>query len=308
MRLDDQRESENVEDQRGRSGGRGFGLRGGGGMGIGTVVLALVLWKGCGIDPSVVLGLGSQISQSSPQSAAQSGQPVVETADSAEDRKLVGVVLAATEDTWQQIFAEHQKNYQAPKLVLFSGSIRSGCGSAEAAMGPFYCPSDQKVYLDMSFFKDMRSDLGVTAEQQGSGTGSNDKAGDFARAYVIAHEVGHHVQNLLGISDKIQTARQQSNEVVSNQLSVRQELQADCFAGVWANRNQQRVNFLQEGDLQEAINAATQIGDDRLQQRGRGFVVPDSFTHGTSAQRVKWFQAGFQGGQIESCDTFGHSI
>ena len=307
MRLDDQRESENVEDQRGNSGGRGFGLRGGG-MGVGTVVLALVLWKGCGIDPSVVLGLGSQISQSSPQSAAQSGQPVVETADSAEDRKLVGVVLAATEDTWQQIFVEHQKNYQSPKLVLFSGSIRSGCGSAEAAMGPFYCPTDQKVYLDMSFFKDMRTELGVTAEQQGSGAGSNDKAGDFARAYVIAHEVGHHVQNLLGISDKIQATRQQSNEVVSNQLSVRQELQADCFAGVWANRNQQRVNFLQEGDLQEAINAATQIGDDRLQQRGRGFVVPDSFTHGSSAQRVKWFQIGFQQGQIESCDTFGHAI
>lgn len=307
MRLDDQRESDNVEDQRGRSGGRGFGLRGGG-IGIGTIVLALVLWKGCGIDPSVVLGLSSQMSQSSPQSAAQSGQPVVETADSAADRKLVGVVLAATEDTWQQIFAEHHANYQAPKLVLYSGSIASGCGSAEAAMGPFYCPADQKVYLDMAFFKDMRTEMGVTADQQGNGTGSSDEAGDFARAYVVAHEIGHHVQNLLGLTDKIQSARQQSNEVASNQLSVRQELQADCFAGVWANRNQQRVNFLQSGDLEEAINAATQIGDDRLQQKARGYVVPDSFTHGTSAQRVRWFQVGFQQGRIEACDTFGHSI
>jgi len=305
MRLDDQRESENVEDHRGNSGRRGFGLRGG--VGIGTIVLALVLWKGCGIDPSIVLGLSSQMSQS-PQSAAQTGQPVVETADSAEDRKLVGVVLAATEDTWQQIFTEHHANYQAPKLVLYSGSIASGCGSAEAAMGPFYCPADQKVYLDMAFFKDMRTEMGVTADQQGNGTGSSNEAGDFARAYVIAHEIGHHVQNLLGLTDKIQSARQQSNEVASNQLSVRQELQADCFAGVWANRNQKRVNFLQSGDLEEAINAATQIGDDRLQQKSRGYVVPDSFTHGTSAQRVRWFQTGFQQGQIEACDTFGHSI
>ena len=304
MRIDDQRESNNVEDQRGRSGGRGFGLRGGGGIGIGTIILALVLWKGCGIDPSIVLGLSSQM----PQSSVQTGQPVVETADSAEDRKLVGVVLAATEDTWQQIFAEHQANYQAPKLVLFSGSIHSGCGSAETSTGPFYCPADQKVYLDMAFFKDMRSEMGVIADQQGNGAGSSDEAGDFARAYVIAHEIGHHVQNLMGITQKVQSARQQSEEVTANQLSVRQELQADCFAGVWANRNQQRVNFLQAGDLEEAINAATQIGDDRLQQRARGYVVPDSFTHGTSAQRVRWFQMGFQQGRIEACDTFGHSI
>lgn len=304
MRIDDQRESNNVEDQRGRSGGRGFGLRGGGGIGIGTIILALVLWKGCGIDPSIVLGLSSQM----PQSSVQTGQPVVETADSAEDRKLVGVVLAATEDTWQQIFAEHQANYQAPKLVLFSGSIHSGCGSAETSTGPFYCPADQKVYLDMAFFKDMRSEMGVIADQQGNGAGSSDEAGDFARAYVIAHEIGHHVQNLMGITQKVQSARQQSEEVTANQLSVRQELQADCFAGVWANRNQQRVNFLQTGDLEEAINAATQIGDDRLQQRARGYVVPDSFTHGTSAQRVRWFQMGFQQGRIEACDTFGHAI
>lgn len=308
MRLDDQRESNNVEDRRGNSGRRGFGLRGGGGIGIGTIILALVLWKGCGIDPSIVLGLSSQMPQSSPLSGAQTGQPVVETADSAEDRRLVGVVLAATEDTWQQIFAEHRSNYQAPKLVLFNGTYPSGCGSAEASMGPFYCPADQKVYLDMAFFKDMRTQMGVTADQQGNGLGSGDEAGDFARAYVIAHEIGHHVQNLLGLTQKIQNARQQSDEVTSNQLSVRQELQADCFAGVWANRNQQRVNFLQSGDLEEAINAATQIGDDRLQQRARGYAVPDSFTHGTSAQRVRWFQMGFQQGRIEACDTFGHSI
>lgn len=308
MRLDDQRESNNVEDRRGESGRRGFGLRRGGGIGIGTIILALVLWKGCGIDPSVVLGLSSQMSQSTPQSAVQTGQPIVETADSAEDRRLVGVVLAATEDTWQQIFAEHRSNYQVPKLVLFNGSYPSGCGSADASMGPFYCPADQKVYLDMAFFKDMRTQMGVTADQQGNGLGSSDEAGDFARAYVIAHEIGHHVQNLLGITQKVQNARQQSDEVTANQLSVRQELQADCFAGVWANRNQQRVNFLQAGDLEEAINAATQIGDDRLQQRARGYVVPDSFTHGTSAQRVRWFQMGFQQGRIEACDTFGQSL
>ena len=304
MRWEDQRESDNVEDARGTS-GRGF--RVGGGVGIGTIVLALVLWKGCGIDPSVTLGLSQQVQSTGPV-AAQSGQAVVDTPESARDKKLVGVVLAYTEDTWRQIFQEHHATYQPPKLKLFSGMIQSGCGAAESAMGPFYCPADQKVYLDMDFFKDMHQQLGIDANSQSDGPGSADEANDFARAYVIAHEVGHHVQNLLGIADKIQSARQNASKVQSNALSVRQELQADCFAGVWANRNQQRVNFLQAGDIEGALNAATAIGDDRLQQRARGYVVPDSFTHGTSAQRVKWFQLGFQQGRIEVCDTFGQAI
>ncbi len=308
MQWGDRRESDNVEDDRGRSGG-GFRL-GGTHIGIGTIVLALVLWKGCGIDPSIVLGLSQQVQQSqgNAQGRPQAQQQVADTPESAADKKFVKVVLADTEDTWQQVFAEHQATYQPPKLVLFTGSIRSGCGAAEAAMGPFYCPADQKVYLDMAFFKDMRGELGISGDQQGSGSSNSNEAGDFARAYVIAHEVGHHVQNLLGIADKVQAARQNASKTQSNALSVRQELQADCFAGVWANRNQQRVHFLQAGDLDEALNAATQIGDDRLQQRAQGYVVPDSFTHGTSAQRVHWFQAGFQAGKIESCDTFGQSI
>jgi len=282
VRWEDQRESDNVEDARGNS-GRGF--RVGGGVGIGTIVLALVLWKGCGIDPSVTLGLSQQVQPTGPV-AAQSSQAVVETPESVRDKKLVGVVLAYTEDTWRQIFQEHHATYQPPKLKLFSGMIESGCGTAESAMGPFYCPADQKVYLDMDFFKDMHQQLGISANQQSGGSDSADEANDFARAYVIAHEVGHHVQNLLGIADKIQSARQNASKVQSNALSVRQELQADCFAGVWANRNQQRVNFLQAGDIEGALNAATAIGDDRSQQRVRGYVVPDSFTHGTSAQRI----------------------
>ncbi len=304
MQWGNRRESQNVEDSRG-SGGGGFGFRGGGGIGIGTIILALVLWKGCGIDPSVVLGISQQVQ--APAAAGQGAQ-VVDTPESAADKKFVSVVLADTEDTWQQIFSEHRATYQPPALVLFSGAIRSGCGTATASSGPFYCPADQKVYLDMQFFKDMRSELGISGDQQGSGSGGSNEAGDFARAYVIAHEVGHHVQNLLGIADKIQAARQSASKAQANALSVRQELQADCFAGVWANRNQQRVNFLQPGDIDEALNAATQIGDDRLQSQAQGYAVPDSFTHGSSAQRVRWFQAGFQSGKIESCDTFGQAI
>jgi predicted metalloprotease len=305
MQWGNRRESENVEDDRGSSGG--FRL-GGGHIGIGTIVLALVLWKGCGIDPRIVLGLSQQVQAPAAAGQGQPRQQVADTPESAADKKFVSVVLADTEDTWKQIFSSYGQVYQPPKLVLFSGSISSGCGAARAAMGPFYCPADQKVYLDMDFFKDMRGQLGMSGDQQGSGNSASDEAGDFARAYVIAHEVGHHVQNLLGIADKIQAARQNATKSQSNALSVRQELQADCFAGVWANRNQQRVNFLQPGDVDEALNAATQIGDDRLQQQGQGYVVPDSFTHGSSAQRVHWFQAGFQAGKIEACDTFGQSI
>jgi predicted metalloprotease len=299
MQWRNRRQSNNIEDLRGRGGsGGGLAVKGG----LGTMVLALVLWGVFGIDPRTTMQIGQQVQSSGP------AQPVQETAQSQQDREFVAVVLADNEDVWQQIFAEQGQRYQEPTLTLFSGGVQSACGSASAATGPFYCPADQKLYLDMSFFEDMRQQLGIVGEQAGSGSAAANAAGDFAQAYVIAHEVGHHVQNLLGIASQVDQARRQSSEVKSNALSVRQELQADCFAGIWANRNQQRVQFLQQGDLDEALNAATQIGDDRLQQRSQGYVVPESFTHGTSAQRVRWFKAGFEGGKLSNCDTFGQSI
>ncbi len=295
MEWRNRRTSDNVEDARG-SGMRAVGVGGG----IGTMVLAFVLWKFLGVDPSVVMNAGQAIQQN-----RQASGPVQETAEEAQTRQFVSTVLADTEDTWQKIFAERGSRYQPPKLVLFSGMVQSACGTAQSAMGPFYCPADQKVYLDMSFFRDMRRQLGISGEQQNSGNAASDQAGDFAQAYVIAHEVGHHVQNLMGIAEQMQRARQNASEAQANALSVRQELQADCLAGVWANQTQQRVNFLQAGDIEEALNAATQIGDDRLQSRSQGYVVPESFTHGTSAQRMHWFQQGFQSGNIDSCDTSG---
>jgi predicted metalloprotease len=200
-------------------------------------------------------------------------------------------VLGDTEDTWQQVFQQSGQQYKAPTLILFSGRVQSACGSASSASGPFYCPADQRVYLDMEFFREMSQRFKA--------------AGDFAQAYVIAHEVGHHVQTLLGVSDKVDAARQRGMRMEGdNGLLVRQELQADCLAGVWANNAQKRLNWLEPGDIEEALNAANAIGDDRLQQQGQGRVVPDSFTHGTSAQRVRWFKTGFAQGQINQCDTF----
>lgn len=304
--------SNNVEDQRGRSGGGG-GLGGVGSsmalmaifsrLGIkGTIVviiIGLIVWKVFGINPLALLG------GQSPTQQVQSSQPYQEGSQEAITREMAAVVLADTETVWQQIFQADGKQYVKPTLVLFTGAVNSGCGAAQSAMGPFYCPADQKLYIDLSFFQQMREQMGITGDQQGSAQGNSaNQAGDFAQAYVIAHEVGHHVQNLLGISGQVQQARQQANKVKGNALSVRQELQADCLAGVWAYHNQQRTHFLQPGDVEEALDAANKIGDDYLQKQARGHVVPDSFTHGTSAQREQWFRTGLNSGNVNQCDTF----
>lgn len=308
MRWKGRRESNQVEDLRGNS---GSGLGGGVGplalmaifsrLGIkGTIVvviLGLIVWKVFGINPLAMLG-GQPATQ-------QVSQPYQESVEDAQTRQMVSVILADTEDTWQQIFASAGKQYQKPTLVLFRNGVQSGCGAAQSAMGPFYCPADQKVYIDLSFFQQMRQQMGISGDQQNSTeTANTNQAGDFAEAYVIAHEVGHHVQNLLGISSQVQQARQQASETQGNALSVRQELQADCYAGVWAHHNQQRTQFLQAGDVEEAMDAAHKIGDDYLQKQARGYVVPDSFTHGTSQQRARWFNTGLNTGDLNQCDTF----
>ena len=303
--------SNNVEDQRGRSGGGGLGGVGSSmalmaifsRLGIkGTIVViivGLIVWKVFGINPLALLG------GQSPTQQVQSSQPYQEGSQEAITRQMAAVVLADTETVWQQIFQADGKQYVKPTLVLFTGAVNSGCGAAQSAMGPFYCPADQKLYIDLSFFQQMREQMGITGDQQGSAQGNSaNQAGDFAQAYVIAHEVGHHVQNLLGISGQVQQARQQANKVKGNALSVRQELQADCLAGVWAYHNQQRTHFLQPGDVEEALDAANKIGDDYLQKQARGHVVPDSFTHGTSAQREQWFRTGLNSGDVNQCDTF----
>lgn len=308
MRWKGRRESNQVEDLRGNS---GSGLGGGVGplalmaifsrLGVkGTIVvviLGLIVWKVFGINPLAMLG-GQPTTQ-------QVSQPYQESPEDAQTRQMVSVILADTEDTWQQIFASAGKQYQKPTLVLFRNGVQSGCGAAQSAMGPFYCPADQKVYIDLSFFQQMRQQMGISGDQQNSTeTANTNQAGDFAEAYVIAHEVGHHVQNLLGISSQVQQARQQASETQGNALSVRQELQADCYAGVWAHHNQQRTQFLQAGDVEEAMDAAHKIGDDYLQKQARGYVVPDSFTHGTSQQRARWFNTGLNTGDLNQCDTF----
>ncbi len=312
MQWKDRKGSNNVEDQRGRSSGGG-GLGGVGSsmalmaifsrLGIkGTIVViivGLIVWKVFGINPLALLG------GQSPTQQVQSSQPYQEGSQEAITRQMAAVVLADTETVWQQIFQADGKQYVKPTLVLFTGAVNSGCGAAQSAMGPFYCPADQKLYIDLSFFQQMREQMGITGDQQGSAQGNSaNQAGDFAQAYVIAHEVGHHVQNLLGISGQVQQARQQANKVKGNALSVRQELQADCLAGVWAYHNQQRTHFLQPGDVEEALDAANKIGDDYLQKQARGHVVPDSFTHGTSAQREQWFRTGLNSGNVNQCDTF----
>ncbi|MDX1715306.1 MAG: neutral zinc metallopeptidase [Anderseniella sp.] len=292
MRLDDEQTSSNVEDRRGRGGfGRGggfripMGRRGGGGIGIGTIIILGILWLVFGINPLQMLGGGSNTpQQQAPQTQSQPG--TVPTND--EWGQFAGKVLRTTERTWDKIFQEQlNRQYQHPRLVLFEGFVQSACGMAQSAMGPFYCPRDQKIYIDLSFFKDMQRRIGA--------------GGDFAYAYVIAHEVGHHVQNLLGIAEKVTAARMRTSKAEANQLSVRMELQADCFAGVWARDNQSR---LEDGDIEEAIGAALAIGDDRLQKRSQGYVVPENFTHGTSQQRAGWLKRGMQTGDMGTCDTF----
>jgi len=279
MRWESGRRSDNIEDRRGMGLG-GKSLVGGG---IGTVVIALIALF-MGVDPGIVL---NQIADA-PRSEQAANAPT----DPREERlkEFVSVVLADTEDTWGALFRQSGSQYENPKLVLFSGAVQSACGHAQAAMGPFYCPGDHKLYLDMSFFDDLAR--------------RHNAPGDFAQAYVIAHEVGHHVQTLLGIAEKVQAARQRAGEAESNRLQVRMELQADCFAGIWAHHADKARNILEQGDLEEALAAAAGVGDDRLQRQARGQVVPDSFTHGSSEQRMRWFQNGAKTGEPKRCDTF----
>ena len=279
MRWAGRRGSSNVEDRRGTR------FRGAGGIGLGTIVLALVALY-FGQDPSVVLQ-NVQPSQQAEQ------VPYEESADEAQLREFISVVLADTEETWGAIFGMNGSTYQEPTLVLFSGAVESACGFAQAAVGPFYCPADRKVYIDLSFYRDLQSRFGAP--------------GDFAQAYVIAHEVGHHVQTLLGISERNMAARRGASESEVNALSVRQELQADCFAGVWAHNANRDRQLLEPGDIEEGLNAASAIGDDRLQQQSRGYVAPESFTHGSSEQRMRWFKRGYDSGDVNVCDTFATS-
>jgi predicted metalloprotease len=324
MRLDKERPSDNIEDQRGAGGGGGggFGFPGGGGgrinipmggrgggMSIKTIILLVVIYfvlkvvfgvdllqaiNGGGGLP-VPGGTDSQItvpdaSTDVTDSGTAGGGTTTANVDSDAGKEFVARVLGSTERIWGGIFKDMGRTYEQPKLVLFSGFVQSACGMAQSAMGPFYCPRDHKVYIDLAFYQDMKTKLGAP--------------GDFAQAYVVAHEVGHHVQNLLGIADQVTQARMQASEEESNALSVRMELQADCFAGVWAKEADATAQILEQGDLEEALNAAAQIGDDRLQKRSQGYVVPESFTHGTSAQRVTWFKRGFQAQRLQDCDTF----
>jgi predicted metalloprotease len=272
-----QRESENVEDARGSGGGGRIVLGGG----IGTIIL-VVLYLLLGGDPQALFN--SQQAQL-PQTAQYDNQAPRDDAS-----KFVSVVLADTEDAWHEIFRQMGREYEEPKLVLFTDMIQSGCGFASGATGPFYCPQDQRVYIDLGFFRQLQDRLGA--------------GGDFAEAYVIAHEVGHHVQNLLGITDRVQAARRRVSEAEYNQLSVRLELQADFLAGVWARYADRVKHVVEAGDIEEAIRAASAVGDDRLQYRSRGYVVPDSFTHGTSEQRVRWFRRGYETGDLSQGDTF----
>ena len=279
MQLDDQNESSNVEDR--RSGGNFGGGIGRGGIGLGTIVVALAASYFFGIDPSVILGLASN----SPAPVAAHKPP----ADDAMAR-FVSKVLASTETTWEAVFAEGGARYQQPKLVLFTGATPTACGTGQSAMGPFYCPADRKVYIDLAFYRDLKERFHAP--------------GEFAQAYVIAHEVGHHVQNLLGISDKVHKAQQSASKARANALSVRLELQADCFAGVWGNRADAAKHIIEPGEIAQALNAASAIGDDRLQQQAQGRIVPESFTHGSSEQRMRWFKRGMDSGDMRQCDTF----
>ncbi|MCK0195957.1 zinc metallopeptidase [Ancylobacter sp. 6x-1] len=298
MRWDDFRRSDNVEDRRGAGfgGGGGGGFRGGG-LGIGgLIVVGLIAWA-TGINPAVLLSgadilfgdKGGQSEQSAPPPGTKQGAP------SDQLGQFAAAVLAQTEDVWTDIFQKEGKTYEKPRMVLFSGATRSGCGTAQSAMGPFYCPNDQKVYLDLSFFQEMKQRFKAP--------------GDFAAAYVIAHEVGHHVQNLIGILPKVQERqRNASSQDEANALSVRVELMADCFAGVWAYHANERFRILEQGDVEDALNAATAIGDDTLQKKSQGYVVPDSFTHGSSQQRVTWFTRGLKSGSMQQCNTFQGAI
>jgi predicted metalloprotease len=322
MRLDKEQPSDNVEDRRGDGGGFGFPQgggrrinipmgRSGGGFSISTIVLMVVAYLALkflfGIDLLDMMNGGgvqlpggtnteitvpngnTDVADSGPTDLGTTPDAGSATTDAGKD--FISRVLGSTERVWGGIFQQMGTQYEDPKLVLFSGFVQSACGMAQSAMGPFYCPGDHKVYIDLSFYEDMKRQLGAP--------------GDFAQAYVVAHEVGHHVQNLFGIADKVTQARMRVSKEEGNALSVRMELQADCFAGIWAKEADATRGILEEGDIEEALNAAAQIGDDRLQKRSQGYVVEDSFTHGSSAQRVRWFKKGLAAQQLQDCDTFG---
>jgi predicted metalloprotease len=288
MKWEGQRRSDNVEDRRGAGGGGfgGIGGIGGRGIGLGTVVIALIGGWALGINPLTLLGMlsgdgGAPSAQVAPARPPPANDPAA---------NFVSTVLASTEDVWIAQFRAAAGNYQKPALVIFRGATPTACGRGQSAMGPFYCPADGKVYLDLDFFDTLRSKLGAP--------------GDFAQAYVVAHEVGHHVQRLLGITTKVDGMRGKIPEAQMNALSVRLELQADCLAGMWAHHSQQSKAWLEAGDIEVGLNAAAQIGDDTLQRRSQGRVVPESFTHGSSAQRTRWFKQGLQSGRMEQCNTF----
>lgn len=278
MLWENGRRSENVEDR------RGIGVGGIAGGGVGVVVIALIAMF-FGVDPRVIL---QEVGQGQAPSGQQQAVPVDPAQDKLKD--FVSVVLADTEDTWGEIFQKGGARYERPKLVLFTGAVRSACGTAQSAVGPFYCPGDHKVYIDLDFYRMLEQRFGAP--------------GEFAKAYVVAHEIGHHVQNLLGISAKVHAAMERSTRERANQLSVRQELQADCYAGIWANHANRSRHILQAGDVESGLNAAAAIGDDRLQKQSQGYVSPESFTHGSSAQRVQWFRRGLESGELSACDTF----
>jgi uncharacterized protein len=326
MRLDNEKPSDNIEDRRGQGGGFGFPRgrgggfqipmgRGGGGLSMQTIILLVAVYLIAkfvfGIDLIQVItgngqlqppgqeqsetqlpSPGGQTTQNNQQTGQQTGgqqQTTDVTGDAGKD--FVARVLGSTERVWTAKFQQMGRQYQKPTLVLFSGFVQSACGMAQSAMGPFYCPGDNKVYIDLSFYQDMKNKLGAP--------------GDFAQAYVVAHEVGHHIQNQLGIAAKVTQARMRAPQAEANALAVRMELQADCLAGVWARTANDESKILEEGDIEEGLNAAAAIGDDRLQRRSQGYVVPESFTHGSSEQRVRWFKQGMQSGDMNTCDTFG---
>ena len=299
MRWRDRRQSSNVEDRRGQGGGMpGGGMgrspirlpigRAGGGGGLSGIVILVIIFfalRACGIDPLQLLDGGGPATQQ--QTTTSGGQPADEAG------QFVSVVLAETEDVWNGIFQSEGKNYTEPNLVMFSGQVRSACGFASSASGPFYCPGDSKVYIDLTFFNELKQRFGAS--------------GDFAQAYVVAHEIGHHVQNLIGVLPRFNQMRQRMSEVEANQMSIRVELQADCFAGIWAHYTEKK-GLLEDGDIEEALNAAHQIGDDTIQRRTQGYVVPESFNHGTSQQRATWFNNGLRNGRLADCDTFSNPV
>ncbi|MEP7117703.1 MAG: neutral zinc metallopeptidase [Acidobacteriota bacterium] len=284
MRIEDQRRSDNVEDR------RGMRLSGGGGLGIGTIVVVLLISWVTGTNPLTLFQMAGGLSGGTTQAPAEEGRMGVPANDPQAD--FAAAVLGSTEDAWTRVFQEAGERYTPPRLVIFTDAVQSECGTNSAAVGPFYCPGDQKVYIDLGFFKELDQKFGAP--------------GDFAQAYVVAHEVGHHIQKLIGVSDQVQAARQRASESEANRLSVLQELQADCFAGVWGFHATQK-NLMEPGDVEEGLRAAAAIGDDTLQRRAQGRVSPESFTHGSSEQRVEWLRRGLTQGTIAACDTFGQA-